>query len=247
MFHIIEKKPSISVIIPYFEAHHWIAECVGSVFSQDISDIEILIMDDGSRIEAAIGALMAVAKTDSRTRVFFNPENRGPSAVRNDLISMAQGEFILPLDSDNFLCAPDSLSKWRAKIGSQRDCFAYSYYNLAGLCSGMATVPHYNLARLVWEGNYIDTCAMFRREHWERTGGYDPHIWYSEDWDLWLNFASHGVRGELIEEPLFTYRRRFNSNIQRHTPMQKRQIMVSTRGKYPEIHQGQLGVFIDEN
>jgi glycosyltransferase involved in cell wall biosynthesis len=55
--------------------------------------------------------------------------------------------------------------------------------------------------------NHLNYCALFRREVWERAGGYNPNmVWGYEDWDFWISCAEKGFKAHLIPEPLFLYR-----------------------------------------
>src|SRR5207253_2939635 len=55
--------------------------------------------------------------------------------------------------------------------------------------------------------NHLNYCALFRRNVWEQTGGYDPNlVWGYEDWKFWINCAEKGFKARRIAEPLFLYR-----------------------------------------
>jgi len=87
----------ISVIIPYFNAKEWIAETLESVLKQDIKDLEIIVVDDGS----TDGAGSFISKFPLVR--YIRTENRGPSKARNLGIELAKGEFIQFLDADDLL------------------------------------------------------------------------------------------------------------------------------------------------
>ena len=91
-----------SVIIPVYNSEHFIKRCVSSIINQNNpTEFEVLLIDDGSTDGS--GALCdAIAKTDSRIRV-FHQENKGVSATRNAGLEHAKGEYVLFVDSDDFL------------------------------------------------------------------------------------------------------------------------------------------------
>ena len=87
----------ISVIVPIYNAEKCIRRCVDSILDQNYSDIEILLIDDGSKDNG--GAICdAYAVKDSRVRV-FHKENGGVSSARNFGIESAIGEWIIFIDS----------------------------------------------------------------------------------------------------------------------------------------------------
>jgi len=93
--------PEISVIVPVYKAEAFIKNCVDSVLSQTMTDIELILVDDGSPDKSGeICDSYAIA--DGRVRVVHR-ENDGVSAARNDGISAARGDYILFVDSDDYI------------------------------------------------------------------------------------------------------------------------------------------------
>ena len=138
--------------------------------------------------------------------------NRGPGAARNTGIRLAKGEFILPLDSDNrlrgvYLNQSVSLLKENPRVG-----VVYADAEYFGERSGRWYVPDFNLLSLV-RMNFIDTCALYRRNLWEEVGGYDEHKPLSgvEDWDFWLRLARHSTTFVHLDKIGFDYRVRKES------------------------------------
>ncbi len=89
----------VSVVIPAYNAAQFLAAAVESALEQTHRDIEVIIVDDGSRDDT-----WAIARTaseqDARVRV-FRQENRGVAAARNLAIANASGRYIAPLDADD--------------------------------------------------------------------------------------------------------------------------------------------------
>ncbi|MFQ6341526.1 glycosyltransferase family 2 protein [Campylobacter sp. VTCC 70190] len=94
--------PKLSIIIPLFNSHNFIARALQSCINQSFKDIEILIIDDKSEDESLKIAL-AFAKEDKRIKIFKNDENLGTFASRNKGVLHSSAEFIMFLDSDDFL------------------------------------------------------------------------------------------------------------------------------------------------
>jgi len=96
-----------SIIIPIYNVELYIDECLQSILSQDFSDYEVLLINDGSKDKS--GEICdRYAKLDQRIRV-FHQINKGVSAARNLGIQKAIGEYIWFVDSDDYL-EPDAIS-----------------------------------------------------------------------------------------------------------------------------------------
>ncbi len=102
----MSEKPLVSVIVPAYNVERWIERCVESVLAQTLTDLEVIVIDDGSPDNA--GALAdAVAERDARVRV-IHQKNAGLSAARNVGIEAARGSLLYFLDSDDYI-DPDCL------------------------------------------------------------------------------------------------------------------------------------------
>lgn len=91
----------ISVIVPVFNAEKYLKKCVDSVISQTHTDWEMILVDDGSNDKSGDIADSYAVK-DTRIRV-FHQENAGPGMARNHGIDKATGDFLVFLDSDDYI------------------------------------------------------------------------------------------------------------------------------------------------
>lgn len=89
----------ISIIVPVYNTEKWIGECLFSILSQSIIEIEIICINDGS-IDKSKKILKKFAFLDCRI-IIINQENKGLAATRNVGINFALGKYILFLDSDD--------------------------------------------------------------------------------------------------------------------------------------------------
>lgn len=94
-------KPKISVVVPVYNAEKYLKKCVYSISSQSYSQLEIILIDDGS-LDSSLDICYELSKKDSRIKV-FSKENSGVSHTRNLGIKKATGEYILFVDSDDFI------------------------------------------------------------------------------------------------------------------------------------------------
>jgi glycosyltransferase involved in cell wall biosynthesis len=91
----------ISVIVPVYNGEKYINNCIKSICSQTIKDIEIIIVDDGS-IDNTYAILCDIKNTDARI-VLHKQNNQGQSVARNIGIEMAHGDYIAFIDSDDLI------------------------------------------------------------------------------------------------------------------------------------------------
>lgn len=109
--------PAISVIVPSYKAEHTIERCVNSLRCQTFTDIEIILVDDGSPDNT--GSMCdAFAKEDPRIRVIHKP-NGGISSARNAGLDLASGRYLMFCDSDDY-AAPD-WCRWMYDAMSQEN------------------------------------------------------------------------------------------------------------------------------
>jgi glycosyltransferase involved in cell wall biosynthesis len=93
--------PLVSIVVPVYNGERYLESCLNSVVKQKYSNLEILIINDGS-IDASRIIAEEFAKKDSRVRVYHG-KNRGVSSARNKGIEKASGEFIAFIDADDLV------------------------------------------------------------------------------------------------------------------------------------------------
>ncbi len=91
----------LSVIIPVYNAEQWLVHCLESVLGSDYSDIEVLLVNDGSE-DKSDEICKSFAAKDERIR-YFCRENRGTSGARNFALDEIKGEWVTFVDSDDWI------------------------------------------------------------------------------------------------------------------------------------------------
>jgi glycosyltransferase involved in cell wall biosynthesis len=102
------KRGLISVVIPNYNNAQFIKECIESVLSQSLKNIELIIVDDFST-DNSIEIVNSIK--DKRIRLIPLKRNIGVSAVRNVGIKASRGRYLTTLDSDDIFCSPFKLEK----------------------------------------------------------------------------------------------------------------------------------------
>jgi len=215
------NKPLVSVIVPAHDAAAHIEETLRSLLRQTYSNLEIIVVDDGSQ-DGTRQQIQSLAREDPRIRVIEQPCS-GVAAARNRGIEASRGEFIVAVDADDiwFPSATEKLLNCLLHAGPE-DGVAYGWWlaidgegqPLDGFCC--STIDGDVLATLVCH-NFLGngSSTMIRRECFEKVGKYDSRLETDqvqgcEDWDLYLRIA-HAYRFRVVPEFLLAYRRSYAS------------------------------------
>lgn len=94
-----KNKEKVSVIIPMYNSESYIIRCIQSVINQSYSNLEIIVIDDGST-DSGLELCKKLSLTDGRIRI-FSQDNKGVAKARNRGIDIAEGKYIFFLDSDD--------------------------------------------------------------------------------------------------------------------------------------------------
>ena len=95
------EKIAISVLIPAYNAEKYLEKCIKSITGQSLKNIEIIIVNDGST-DKTLDILEKLRKSDNRIEV-INQTNKGVSVARNNALKYVKGEYILWIDSDDWI------------------------------------------------------------------------------------------------------------------------------------------------
>ena len=213
-------SPAVSVIIPCYNQGEFVLEAIASVqrcpeFGEDGTTplYEIVIVNDVSTDPLTLKVLEYLRSKG--LNVIHRAVNGGLSAARNTGIERSRGRYILPLDADNRI-EPEYITRAIAVFDANPAIgVVYGDVRYIGDKTGTLEVPEFDINRLCI-GNYIDACAVIRRELWQDCGGYDTNIpdrLGYEDWDLWLTAAAKGWKFHHEPAVLFDYRVRDNSMV----------------------------------
>lgn len=109
----------MSIIIPVYNVESWLEECLDSLLNQTYENIEIILVNDGST-DSSLDICEVYAKKDSRIQV-LSQENQGQAMARNYGLTKATGEYILFMDSDDYLSNQACIEKF-IQIFQEKKC-----------------------------------------------------------------------------------------------------------------------------
>lgn len=120
------SSPKVSIIIPVYNTEKYLRQCIGSLTSQTLADIEIIMVDDGSAAPCA-RLCDELCESDTRVKV-IHKENAGPGLARNAGIAVASGEYVGFVDSDDYVKQDMYESLYAAAVRHNADLV------LSGVC-----------------------------------------------------------------------------------------------------------------
>lgn len=93
--------PDVSIIVPIYNTEKYLKRCINSILSQSFKDFELLLIDDGST-DGSLQIMKEYEEYDKRVRIFSN-KNQGPALTRNFGIDMAKSDYLMFIDSDDYI------------------------------------------------------------------------------------------------------------------------------------------------
>jgi len=205
----VPAAPLVSVLLAVSNGEKYLRAALESVLRQTVSDLELIVVDDGST-DATPEALAQV--DDARMRVLRNDERLGLAASLNRGLDEARGRYVARLDADD-IAFPRRLEQQLQRMvsGSSVAVVGSAVLDLdASGRPGMLHLMPFGPAAVRWaalfSSPFFHPSVLVDREVLERHGlRYDPEYLESEDYDLWTRLLAH-AEGDNLTEPLVLYR-----------------------------------------
>jgi glycosyltransferase involved in cell wall biosynthesis len=202
--------PQVSVIIPAYNGRAYIAQAIESVLGQSYTDLELLVVDDGSTDDTA-----AIIQSYGARLRYFCKTNGGPGSARNAGIRHAQGEYIAFLDQDD-LWLPNRLAEQVPML--QHDAQLGLVFSDALYQTTANQQEHHSFAidrpfsghafAQLFTNNFIpNLTVLVRKSCFDRLGLLDESgtMMITDDYNMWLRVAAHYPIA-FVDKPLARYR-----------------------------------------
>jgi glycosyltransferase involved in cell wall biosynthesis len=208
------KSPLVSILIPVYNAEQWIAETLNSVLNQSWKNIEIIVVDDGSK-DRSLDIIYQF--NDPRLKI-FKQENKGGSAARNMAFSKSYGEFIQYLDADDLLDKDKIERQLNAIKGNQLSLLSGPYYVFhetirnAKLKEEIAYRNYENPFDWVMENfqqktMFSPNCWLVPRKLIEKAGPWNEQLTYNDDSEFFIRMALSATRIFFVQNATSYYRK----------------------------------------
>lgn len=209
-------NPSVSIIVPVYNAEACLRRCVESVLNQEYADFELLLADDGSR-DGSGRICDEYAAADSRVRV-FHKENSGVSDSRNLCLDQARGRYLQFLDADDWITANATKLLVQAMEEHLCDLVISDFYRVVGeRVSPKGDIDEVQvLSREEYAAHMMENPAnyyygvlwnkLYRREIVERHHlRMDPAISWCEDFMFNLEYIRRAETFFALQVPVYYY------------------------------------------
>jgi len=200
--------PKISVIMSVYNSEKYLREAVLSVLGQTYKDFEFIIINDGST-DNSLKTLKEFEDQDSRIKL-ISRENKGLVDSLNEGIKMAQGEYIARMDADD-ISVPERLEK-QLKWAAENDLavcgtWAEEIDSIGNEVKDLNYPPVVGRVRFftLLHCPFIHPSVIFRKDIFEKVGGYRGKFKHIEDYELWTRIVFKYKTGN-IPEILLKYR-----------------------------------------
>ncbi len=133
----------ISVIVPVYNVDRFLSECLESILSQNLSDIEVICVDDGST-DNSLNILTEYQQKDERIKI-ISQENRGLAAARNRGMDAACGEYIMFVDSDDYITSNALETLYDLTCSKQVDFTMFKLLNFDNETRETSPINYFNM------------------------------------------------------------------------------------------------------
>lgn len=240
----MKMKSNVAVIIPCYNDGQYIMQALQSIYNQTLLPEKIIVVDDGSNTETK--KILAAIKHPLLQIVY--QENKGVSAARNHAISLAQTDYILNLDADDYY--ESTFIEKAVQLLDNNNCLVAvsSYHHLFKDCKIIEVIEP--LGGNVKDFITMNNCSantMFRKKSWQAVGGFDEKMKEGyEDWEFWIAVLKLGGQVYILQEVLSHYRikavSRDQNALKKHDFELRRYIYL----KHKEVYQEHLDFYIGE-
>jgi len=205
----------VSIIVPVYNAQKYIGRCVESILAQDYENIEVILVDDGSKDE--LGRILDDFAADSRVKVIHKP-NGGVSSTRNRGIAEATGKYLQFVDADDCLTPEATKLMVRSIEEDDSDMVVCDFYRVVGDAqSKKGSISRSGcISRREYADEMLRTPAdlyygvlwnkLYRRDVVkEHHIVMDENISYCEDMIFNLEYLLHAEKISVLTVPIYYY------------------------------------------
>lgn len=210
----LDQRPTVSVLLPVFDPPvALLRRAIESVQGQLYPNWQLCLVDDASRDPAVQRTLDEYSLADARIQLLRREENGHIAAASNSALSIARGEWVVPLDHDDELTEHALAMAVLAAAEHPSAGLVYSDEDKIDETGKRFTPffkPDFDPLRLLSQ-NYVCHMTMMRRDLVERAGGYKVGTEGSQDWDLVLRLTELLQPEDVVHVPHVLYHWRAHS------------------------------------
>jgi succinoglycan biosynthesis protein ExoO len=242
----------VSVIIAAYNAEDYLAKSIESVLSQEGIALEVVLVDDGST-DNTLEIMKRFATKDSRVNIVQNCENIGLSAARNQGMRVACGEWVTPLDADDWygegrlarlleagrrhgveMVADDQFLSSAGGHKKTRTLLSRRFRGLETIISTAEFIKETRVSPFKMSMGYIK--PLIRRDFMlEHSLGYNENLQQFVDWELWMRCLLDDARLLVIGIPGYYYVYDIPGSVSKKKPARNVALLLETTDRFIEV------------
>lgn len=192
--------PLLSIIVPVYNSELFIEETLNKIYLQNYSNVELIIIDDGSTDNTA-----AIIKKKFPEANYHFQENQGHASAKNKGLELCNGEFIIFLDSDDY---------WEQNSLHSLSEFLLQNPNIL-IVEGKIRefITQNNEIQFISDAYYMSSfgTSMFRKEVFDSVGFFDERLICATDIDWFIRAWENNIEKRRIDKIILNYRKHANS------------------------------------
>jgi glycosyltransferase involved in cell wall biosynthesis len=210
--------PSLSVVMPVYNASSFLDEAIRSILNQTFTDFEFVIFDDGSTDES-IGIIEDWKKRDARIRVHRSDKRLGLSVSSIEAVALARAPIVARMDADD-RSHPDRLKREWEILAARPEVVLVGTLadGIDGQGNKVRSRDRWRIVRRSRFAPFPHGSVMFRKDAYQAVGGYCPTLVAAEDQDLYHKLTSLGLVTTL---PDLLYHYRYHSQSSTALPLEE--------------------------
>ena len=191
------SKPLVSIILSTHNREEKIEKSIKSVLSQTYEDFDFIIVDDGSS-DNTLEILNGY--NDPRIKIIENKKNLGFVKSLNKAINYAQGKYIAGIDDDDQWINKEKLQKQINFLEKKPEHVLIGSGIIKGNKKMLLPETDKEIReKMLIKNPFAHASVVFSRESWQKVGGYDESLFFSQDSDLWAKLGKTGKMYNLPE------------------------------------------------
>ena len=196
---MMNNSPLITVYITNHNYGKYIDQAINSILEQSFQNFEIIIIDDGSTDNSK--SIIQQYENKSNIKVIYQ-NNKGLTISNNIAIKLAQGEFIIRLDADDYF-TKDALKLMVREFENENLGMVFGDWYLVdenGDILGVEQRHNFQKEVTLYDQPAHGACTMFRKDCLIKLGGYDETITRQDGYELWLRFIEQFEVGNIKQQ-----------------------------------------------
>lgn len=238
----MDNEKLVSIVVPVYNVEKYLEDCIESLINQTYKNIEILLIDDGSKDKSPL-ICDKYKEIDNRIKV-IHQENSGLSATRNVGISILKGYYVTFIDSDDYVDSNyvktlvdnigenDLLTTGYVRVTNDKKC----KFTMIPKNTEWEKLKFCNVAGKLYKVSFLKNNKII----------YEPNVKYAEDLNFYLKIYSNSNNIKLYKYSGYFYRESVGSIVVNKKYRETGDSIIYLKRLYKIIEDGKVDRFLDE-